>query len=215
MNTDFQVVTIPVHVNENENLIEKIGTIVDMGDITPNGSVYYLAEKTTDNQYYILGFSDKTVADSTCLMGIKRAFVSEYLEAKEALNSYKRENSKKGRYDWGTTGLYRDVEYFSFLAEQCHYLLEHDMEEHSLSFWREKAGCLNFTKFDFLGKGGYYTEYLPVQHIDVDGVDIVFDPNDIAQKAKKNGVVYQSVDEMLAFANAGDLAYSEGGVADE
>ncbi len=211
------ICTIPVGINNDDNYIELIGSTVPATRRVAGDEVkYFLAEKTEEKgDYFIIGFSDKTVADSTCLMGIKRAFVSEYLEAKEALNSYKRENSKKGRYDWGTTGLYRDVEYFSFLAEQCHYLLEHDMEEHSLSFWREKAGCLNFTKFDFLGKGGYYTEYLPVQHIDVDGVDIVFDPNDIAQKAKKNGVVYQSVDEMLAFANAGDLAYSEGGVADE
>lgn len=210
--------TVEIAFHKEDNFIEVIGSVLPrnyvLDDHVPENHVvkYYLAEELDNGDYHVIGFSDEIVSNLTDLKDIKTTFALAYINAKKELKDYRVANSGE-RGDWGTTGLHRNVEYFSFLAEQCHYLLEHDMEEHSLSFWREKAGCLNFTKFDFLGKGGYYTEYLPVQHIDVDGVDVVFDPNDVLEKAKECGVVYSTVDEMLAFANAGDLAYSEGGVA--
>ena len=164
----------------------------------------FLAEKI-DAEYFIIGFSDETVKDFTDLSEIKRVFVSKYIEAKKELKQYRRDNSGESG-DWGYTGLYRNVEYYSFLAEQCHYLLNHEGED-ALVFWREKSRYMNFTKFDFKGNGGYYKEYLPVERKIVDGIEVIFDPNDIAEKAKAAGVVYQTVEDMLAFATAGDLAY--------
>lgn len=210
------ICTIPVGINNDDNYIELIGSTVPATRRVAGDEVkYFLAEKTEEKgDYFIIGFSDQKASNLTDLKEIKMLFAKEYVEAKKRGETYRREHSSGDHGSWGHHGLYRDVEYFEYLAEQCHHLIQHE-GEHSRSFWREKSNYMNFTKLDFKGKGGYYHEYLPVQHIDVDGVDIVFDPNDIAQKAKKNGVVYQSVDEMLAFANAGDLAYSEGGVVDE
>lgn len=209
MNTDFQeVITIPVNVDDDENLIERVGTRVPVNSIV-DGSVKYFLARKIDEEYLIIGFSDESVKDLTDLKEIKHVFASEFVKAREFAKEYRREHKA-----WGHWGLYQDVEYWEYLAEQCHYLLTHELEETTIHYWREKAHFMQFTKNDFFG-GSPYVNYLPIQHVDVDGVDIVFDPNDIVQKAKKNGVVYQSVDEMLAFANAGDLAYSEGGVAHE
>lgn len=198
--------TISIPVSSKDNFIEYIG-----GEIP--------AIKDADKEIYflvkdgiIIGFSDEIVSNLTDLHEIKSEFALAYVNAMKELKDYRRANSGE-RGDWGTTGLHRNVEYYCFLAEQCHFLLEHAFEEDSLHFWREKAGNMNFTKDDFKGKGGYYTEYLPVQRVTVDGEEIIFDPNDIIKKGKDSGVVSCSVEEMLSFANAGDLAY--GGAADE
>ena len=197
--------TIPVAVSDSENYIERIGTTVNSEEITTGGKLF-LAEKLEENKYYIIGFSDESAKEITDLREIKSKFALKYLEASEELREYRKEHSKGNRGNWGTGGLHRNVHYFELLAEQCYYLIKNEYAN-SLVFWREKAGRLGFAKNDFLGKGRDYTEYLPIQHVDVDGVDIVFDPNDVLEKAKECGVVYSTVDEMLAFANAGDLAY--------
>lgn len=209
------ICTIPVGVQSTDNYIELIGSTVPATRRVAGDEIkYFLAEKTeASDDYFIIGFSDKKAGNCTSLTDCKRVFASKYLSAKRELVAYRREQSKGETGCWGTSGLHHDIEYFSFLAEQCHYLLEHDMEEHSLSFWRNKSRFMNYTKMEFMGEGGYYKEYLPIQQVTVDGVEVVFDPNDVAAKAAESGVIYNTVDEMLSFATAGDLAY--GGVVDE
>lgn len=199
MNTPEKFVTIPVIVTDTENYIEKIGETIPC--VSHDDEVkYFLAEKT-NRGYRIVGFSDKKARNLTCLNEIKNLFASEFIEADNILTKYGYDSQS-----WGTEGLHRDVEYFKLLAEQCQYLIDNECVD-ALIFWREKAAHLNFTRWDFLGRGGYYKEYLPILHEMVDGVEVIFDPNEIAEKAKSTGVVYRSVEEMLSFATAGELAY--------
>lgn len=145
--------TIQVQVQSNENLIERIGTTVSADDVSStDGSKLFLAEKIADDQYKIIGFSDESVKELTDLEEIKRVFVSKFLKACKFAKEYRREHRA-----WGHWGLYRDVEYFEYLAEQTHKLLQNGGD--SLTFWREKSRYMGFTKDDFRGKGGYYVEY--------------------------------------------------------